>query len=611
MASLPCNLPTIVVTGEVTSSSNTAHIDIERFGARSLPDSSSEPAISDAHQVEGPFLSYSLDAHFQSSHFSYDNAFNGATFRASSQRSFSRESSPASIFSNFGAEESPSSTYNHVASPFLSLSPLSLSDPRIISPGSSQEPLNEGSIQMTLRDTASPISQCDNGIGSPLRPRRYSDGLWGGFPASHHGRRPQLDQLHSPFIVQNPNVGSNNGLGLTFGDGYPGDTPAPEMFFVGQGQISSYPHAPLSPISPFSPDARTRPSQALPPLGMDTSNEPSFGPSFAPENHTEDWAYFPSLSSFGPSTQGMDARASEVPGGPYYAPESYPEDGIYVPSRPGCVFPPTGVDVDRGFSGGPYFAPASYREGGVHFPSQSSRGFRPQGVDVGHGLFGGPYSASESYPEDGSHFLSRSSRDLPPQVVDVDHGFSDGPCSAPASFTEDGTHLPGRSSCNLPLPGVDASNGLSNGPYSSPASFVEGKGHFPSNSLPSHTSTPSTFRSFFEDETRDPMNDTVPAASSSSAVPCWSGDTTVLLSSHKKTVSTPKIRKASEKRRKKPAKFGCSVCGNTFTEKHNLINHFNSHRGVKSHPCGGCPSVFGVKSSLTRHRKICKQTKLS
>ncbi|KIJ92593.1 hypothetical protein K443DRAFT_60739, partial [Laccaria amethystina LaAM-08-1] len=78
----------------------------------------------------------------------------------------------------------------------------------------------------------------------------------------------------------------------------------------------------------------------------------------------------------------------------------------------------------------------------------------------------------------------------------------------------------------------------------------------------------------------------------------------------KKTVSSAKLRTASEKRRKKPGKFRCALCGNTFTEKHNLTNHHNSHRGVKPHSCERCPSAFAVRSSLTRHRKSCKQTKL-
>lgn len=703
------NPPMIVVTSEVNSPDNTAHIG--RFGARSRPDSSLEPEISDVHQVEGPFQSYSSDApfHFSSSD---DNSFNGTAFQASSQRSFPLYSSPESNFSD--VDESPSSTLNYVASPFLFPSSHS-NDLKITSPGSS---LNDGFIQMTLNDTASPVSQSLDGIGHLPHSRRYSDG--GGFPTYHGLRRPQLDQLHSPLTVELPNVGSNNGLGLTLGNGHP---PAREMFFVGQRQTASYPHAPLSPIIPFSPNRHTLPSHALLPLDLDISNELSAGSAFVAGDHPEDWTHSLSLSSFGPSTQGMDASDEPPP-----APESYTGNGVHFPSPLGCGFPSLGVDVDRGVSGGPHSAPASYgeygahlpshfsfdpstqrmdasdepsggaysapesytidrvhflphrgggfpppgvdvdrglsdsaqarysedgadhgplggpqsaperySEGGVHFPSRPGSCFPPPGVDVDRRLSCGPYSAPASYSEYGAHFSShfnfgsstqgmgasdeppggaysapgryieegssfapRSSRALPSRVVDDGHGLFDAPGSASASSTEDVTHLAWRSSCSLPPTGMDASNG----PYSSPARYV------PLNISPSDTSSRSPFRSFFEDERRDPMHDT-PAAASSSAVSGWPGDTTELSLSHKKAVSSEKIRIASEKRRKKSGRFICSLCGNTFTEKHNLINHTNSHRGLKPHPCERCPSAFGVISSLKRHRKVCNQTKLT
>ena len=516
---------------------------------------------------------------------------------------------PSLLFaaSNLGADESQGSTYNHVASPFAS--PFShFSDVGLTSPGSSQEPLNDGFNQMSLRDTASPISQSRDGIGNLSRSKPYGDGPWGRFPASYRGlRRPQLDQLQSPLIAQPPNVGPNNGLGLTLGNG--------------QGQTSSHPHAPPSPIIPYSPNPHTRPSYALPPLGIDIRDEL---PAFAAVDHTEDWFDVPSLSSFagdehlggpysapgsyteddvqfpshlgcglpslgvdvdlgnsgghysapasygshfpphfsfGPSTQGMDA-SDEPSGGAYYAPESYSGDGVDFSSHPGGGLPPPGVDVDRELFGGSYSAPASYSEGGAHFSPHFSCGLPPQGVDVNHGLFGGCYFAPERYIE-GSPFPSRFSRDLPSRAVDVGYGPFDALCSSPASFTEDDTHLPWRSSCSLPPMGV----GASNGPYSSPARYV--LSNFPS----SDTSARSAFRSFFKDDRRDPMHDTATAASSSSAG--WSGDTPELSSSPKKTVSTAKLRKASEKRRKKPGRFTCSICENTFTEKHNLISMYS------------------------------------
>ena len=413
---------------------------------------------------------------------------------------------------------------------------------------------------MIFPDTTTPIPQNPDGIG-PLPPsKRYNDGLMGGGPTSYHGL--QLDQSHSPFIGQIP-ILSNNSLGLTYGNGYPGGTPAPKMFFVGQGQTPSHPHALLSPITHLSLDPHTRPSYALPPLGMDISNELSVGPSFAPADNTEDWAHSFWLSILGPSTLGMEAN-DEPPGESYDAPESCAEDS---PSRSGGGFPPPGADVDRGRSGGRFLSPASYSGKGIHFPSHCSCGLPPQGVVVSHGLLGGHQSAPESCTEDGSHVPSHSSRDLPPQVVDVGHGSSDGPRSAQASFPQDRTHLSWCASCNLPIPGKDASNGPSNGPHSAPASY-------PSNFFPSHTSAFSTFPSFFDDETRHLMHDTVPAASSSSAISGSHGDTAVLSSPFKKTVSTQKQRKFAEKRRKHPPRFTCLMCGATFTTKHNLTSMY-------------------------------------
>ena len=382
----------------------------------------------------------------------------------------------------------------------------------------------------------------------------------GGSPTSYHGL--QVDQSHSPFIGQIPNVISNNSLGLTYGNGYPGGSPAPGMFFVGQGQNSSHPHAPSSPITHFSLDPHTRPCHGLPRPGMDISDE---RPSFTPAHNTGDWHSW--LSSLGLSTLGMDAN--DVPAGNSYdAPESHAEEAVHFPSRPGGGFPPPGADVDRGRSGGRFISPASYSGKGVHFPSHCSCRPPPQGVDASHGLFGVPQSAPESCTEDGSHLPSRSSSDLPPQVVDVGHGSSGGPRSAQASFPRDGTDLRWCSRCNLPIPGKDASNGPSNGPHSAPASY-------PSNSLPGHTSAFSTFSSYFEDQRRDLMHDTIAAASSSSAVSGSPGDTAVLSSPHKKTVSTPKHRKAAERRRKHPARFACCKCEATFTSKHNQISMYS------------------------------------
>ena len=223
----------------------------------------------------------------------------------------------------------------------------------------------------------------------------------GGFPTSYHGL--PLEQLHSPFIVQMPNVCSNNRVGLTYGNGRPGGTPAPEIF-AEQDQTSS--HAPLSPIIHFPLDPHTRPSHAVPAQGMDISNE---RPSFTPADNTEDWAHSLWLSTFGPPTLGMDAN-DEPLGESYDAPESCAED---VPSRSGRGLSPPGADID------------------------------------------------------------------------------------------------------------------------------------------------------------------LAASSSSSAISGSAGDTAALLSPFKKTVSTPKLRKAAEKRRKNSGRFGCFMCGATFTARHNLTSMYS------------------------------------
>jgi uncharacterized Zn-finger protein len=72
----------------------------------------------------------------------------------------------------------------------------------------------------------------------------------------------------------------------------------------------------------------------------------------------------------------------------------------------------------------------------------------------------------------------------------------------------------------------------------------------------------------------------------------------------KEKVTSPATRKASRDRRRTEAKHVCSICGETFTTKHNLKNHKNSHMGTKSHPCGTCDKPFNTKSDRKRHEKI-------
>ncbi|KAF5367188.1 hypothetical protein D9758_003894 [Tetrapyrgos nigripes] len=49
----------------------------------------------------------------------------------------------------------------------------------------------------------------------------------------------------------------------------------------------------------------------------------------------------------------------------------------------------------------------------------------------------------------------------------------------------------------------------------------------------------------------------------------------------------------------------CHLCQASFTAKHNLTNHLNSHYDIRKHECGGCGSAFGTKHVLKRHERSC------
>ncbi|KAJ4477480.1 hypothetical protein J3R30DRAFT_223871 [Lentinula aciculospora] len=72
-------------------------------------------------------------------------------------------------------------------------------------------------------------------------------------------------------------------------------------------------------------------------------------------------------------------------------------------------------------------------------------------------------------------------------------------------------------------------------------------------------------------------------------------------------VATRKIRMASEHRRKKRARFYCEVpdCYGSFTAKHNLINHMNSHDGVRNFKCNLCQRKFVTSAVMKRHGRGC------
>ncbi|KAJ3710266.1 hypothetical protein C8R42DRAFT_379624 [Lentinula raphanica] len=78
----------------------------------------------------------------------------------------------------------------------------------------------------------------------------------------------------------------------------------------------------------------------------------------------------------------------------------------------------------------------------------------------------------------------------------------------------------------------------------------------------------------------------------------------------KRQVATPKVLAASRRRRGQIKQgielLDCELCGETFTAKHNLINHRNSHYGKKPFSCDWCARSFGTKHVLKRHQKRCQ-----
>ncbi|GAW09707.1 protein [Lentinula edodes] len=81
--------------------------------------------------------------------------------------------------------------------------------------------------------------------------------------------------------------------------------------------------------------------------------------------------------------------------------------------------------------------------------------------------------------------------------------------------------------------------------------------------------------------------------------------------SPKKQVASDALVTAATGRRKNEAAFHCEFpgCEATFTAKHNLHNHLNSHFGIKSFRCPRCLRDFGTPHVLRRHQLICKGKK--
>ncbi|KAJ8088508.1 hypothetical protein PM082_022581 [Marasmius tenuissimus] len=72
------------------------------------------------------------------------------------------------------------------------------------------------------------------------------------------------------------------------------------------------------------------------------------------------------------------------------------------------------------------------------------------------------------------------------------------------------------------------------------------------------------------------------------------------------TVAKPTVLEASLARRKKEGKYSCHLCSATFTEKHGVTNHLNSHYGIKPHECARCGKRFGTTHTRNRHAKTCR-----
>ncbi|KAJ7679169.1 hypothetical protein DFH06DRAFT_1465343 [Mycena polygramma] len=75
----------------------------------------------------------------------------------------------------------------------------------------------------------------------------------------------------------------------------------------------------------------------------------------------------------------------------------------------------------------------------------------------------------------------------------------------------------------------------------------------------------------------------------------------------KAEVASKKIRQASTKRRMNEAAFACPLpsCSSTFTARHNLINHINSHNKHRPYRCSLCTMAFTTQGVLNRHLKRC------
>ncbi|KIJ92597.1 hypothetical protein K443DRAFT_685162 [Laccaria amethystina LaAM-08-1] len=106
---------------------------------------------------------------------------------------------------------------------------------------------------------------------------------------------------------------------------------------------------------------------------------------------------------------------------------------------------------------------------------------------------------------------------------------------------------------------------------------------------------------------------TLPASPQDETVPDSSGQSTDMSSTPRRKrlvrktnhgqVASDRILECTAKRRKSEGRFRCEArnCGQTFTAKHNLLNHANSHEGWKPCKCDRCGKRLGTPTTLRRH----------
>ncbi|PBL03344.1 hypothetical protein ARMGADRAFT_12508 [Armillaria gallica] len=77
--------------------------------------------------------------------------------------------------------------------------------------------------------------------------------------------------------------------------------------------------------------------------------------------------------------------------------------------------------------------------------------------------------------------------------------------------------------------------------------------------------------------------------------------------SYREQVASDAVARASQNRRTNAANYTCNECHQTFTAKHNLNNHLNSHYGVRNFRCSvpNCNKSFGTSHVRRRHMLKC------